>query len=108
MFSGLNFYNYVFFNLEIEDKQNLAIIGKLISYCILGGCTFPLIKIIGNPGTYKLIFKIDTFGPFKKFENDKLEIEFTINECDEKIYSNRDIENVGLKSWFYSKMYSKL
>ncbi|ORX75340.1 hypothetical protein BCR32DRAFT_285275 [Anaeromyces robustus] len=92
--------NYVFFNLEVEDKDNLAIIGKPISYCVLSGCSFPLIKIIGNPGTHKLKFQVDSYGPFKKFDNDSFEIEFTIEKCDESKFAYRDIENVGLKSCF--------
>jgi hypothetical protein len=101
-YSDDNFNNYVFFNLEVDDS-NVAIIGNSLAYCILGGCTLPIVKIIGNPGHHKLIFKVDTYGHFQEFENNTFEIDFTINECDESIYRYKDIENLGLKSCFEPK-----
>ncbi|ORX38753.1 hypothetical protein BCR36DRAFT_228820, partial [Piromyces finnis] len=87
----------ILFDLNINDTNNGKIIGQTIYNCDYDVCTIPLIKAIGNPGDYKLTYKLKYFGNYEEFENSYGEIDLTIKECNDT-YLYQDIEKEGFKS----------
>ncbi|OUM59142.1 hypothetical protein PIROE2DRAFT_15400 [Piromyces sp. E2] len=61
---------FTFFRVEIDDPYNAAIVDRPESYCIDDSCIFPPVKVVGNPGNYKLRFRLISYGDYsfnKKF-----------------------------------------
>eukprot|EP00833_Pecoramyces_ruminatium_P009127 jgi/Orpsp1_1/1183159/evm.model.c7180000084140.1 len=75
------FETFTFFSLEVDDPYNINIIGAAISYCWEDECKAPNVKVIGNPGNYKLKLKFITYGFFKEFDNNTLDFDITIKDC---------------------------
>ncbi|OUM65258.1 hypothetical protein PIROE2DRAFT_7805 [Piromyces sp. E2] len=96
--SNVEFNEFMFFNLEINDTYNAVLVGQTNSYCWEDKCTFPPVKVVGNPGIYNLRLKINTFGQFLLFDKNYVDILVNIKECNTS-YLSQDIENTKLKSW---------
>ncbi|KAL6605508.1 hypothetical protein U3516DRAFT_30505 [Neocallimastix sp. 'constans'] len=48
----------MYFKVDINDTYNAAVIGQTISYCLNDYCEVPNVKVVGNPGNYKLQMRI--------------------------------------------------
>ncbi|ORX42624.1 hypothetical protein BCR36DRAFT_362122 [Piromyces finnis] len=92
----------IFFNIEMNDTYNAKLIGQTGFYCDIGICTIPSFKVVGIPGNYELIISLQTFGNYIEFNNSKIEVGLTINECNDS-YLYQDIENIGIKSCYLPK-----
>ncbi|KAL6611929.1 hypothetical protein U3516DRAFT_664841 [Neocallimastix sp. 'constans'] len=90
----------IFFITETDDPNNAIISGQPISYCWEDICRFPVVKVIGNPGNYKLRMKLITYGTYAKFDNNSINIDMVIEECDTNNYINQDKDNIGFKSCY--------
>ncbi|ORY45400.1 hypothetical protein LY90DRAFT_671522 [Neocallimastix californiae] len=100
-----------FYNIKINDTDNAIIFGSKVNYCYYESCPLQKIRVVGNPGIYKITFILETFGKFMKFKNNTDTFEIEILPCpsefnevtDEKnntIYINQDIESVNIKSCY--------
>jgi len=100
-----------FYNIEINDTGNAIIFGSKVNYCYFGSCALQKIRVVGNPGVYKITFILETFGKFMKFKNNTDTFEIEILPCpteynedtDDKnktVYINQDIEKVNIKSCY--------
>ncbi|ORX47341.1 hypothetical protein BCR36DRAFT_96532 [Piromyces finnis] len=92
--------DFIFFKIEVDDIYNTKLIGQYLSYCWNNECAIPPLKVVGNPGNYKLSLKISSFGPFDKFENNVLKIDLEIQNCNEEIYKYQNIDDSALKSCY--------
>ncbi|OUM59155.1 hypothetical protein PIROE2DRAFT_15381, partial [Piromyces sp. E2] len=90
----------IFFDVGVNDTNNAAVIGHSVSYCYNGICEIPSLKIVGNPGKYKLQLRLITYGYHINFENNIGEVELIIKECNTSRYTYKDIENKGFKSCY--------
>ncbi|ORY77905.1 hypothetical protein LY90DRAFT_84737 [Neocallimastix californiae] len=59
--SSIDFDEFMFFGIVSNDTYNVELKGQTQSYCWGDSCTFPSVKIIGNPGSYKIRLIINTF-----------------------------------------------
>jgi len=98
--SNLQFNELVFFKVEINDPSNAKIIGQTQDYCWDDRCTFPSVKVIGNPGIYILSLKIKSFGQYYKFIQDSIDLEIEIRECNTSTHLNQINSNTKLKSCY--------
>ncbi|OUM63841.1 hypothetical protein PIROE2DRAFT_9583, partial [Piromyces sp. E2] len=89
-----------FFKLEMDDTSNTKIIGSTTDYCLGTECVLPNFRIIGNPGNYKLIIKLVTYGAYSSFDNSEIEIDIIISECNTTKYKYQEIEHKNLKSCY--------
>ncbi|ORX77549.1 hypothetical protein BCR32DRAFT_270572, partial [Anaeromyces robustus] len=103
--SSTKFDDFVFLNLYVNDTYNAELLGQSNSYCWDDSCVFPPVKVIGNPGTYKIRLMINSFGHFARFDNNYIDIQVEIKECyDNDTYKYQNIEsNNGLKSCYKPK-----
>ncbi|ORX47569.1 hypothetical protein BCR36DRAFT_92865 [Piromyces finnis] len=90
---------FMFFKLEVNDTYNSALVGQTRSYCWDNFCEFPIVRVVGNPGVYKLKLIINTFGRFTNFDDNTVDIKIKIIPC-ENNYLYQDIENIKLKSCY--------
>ncbi|OUM69447.1 hypothetical protein PIROE2DRAFT_2533 [Piromyces sp. E2] len=98
-FKTLTYDQLMFFKVEINDTYNTEIIGQTTNFCWENECTFPLLKIVGNPGNYKMKLELKTFGQFNNFKNNFVEINLTIENCNSS-YILQNIEHTFLKSCY--------
>ncbi|ORX47605.1 hypothetical protein BCR36DRAFT_413546 [Piromyces finnis] len=100
--SNIQFDELLFYKLEINDTYNARLKGQTQSYCWGESCNFPQINVIGNPGKYKIKLTINTFGKFSYFENNSIEKEIEIIECNTSSgkYIYQSIESSRLKSCY--------
>ncbi|KAL6621023.1 hypothetical protein LY90DRAFT_664455 [Neocallimastix californiae] len=89
----------IFFKIEISDNYNALVSGQIVSYCLNNTCLVPPVQILGNPGNYLLQLRLNTFGPYKYFNNSVGSVKLTIKNCYMN-YLNRDIEGKGFKSCY--------
>ncbi|KAL6625192.1 hypothetical protein LY90DRAFT_33616 [Neocallimastix californiae] len=88
------------FDLELNDTANGKILGSPVYNCYVGYCTIPQIKILGKAGSYKLYYKLKTFGNYEPFKNSFGEIDINIKYCSNSSYLYQDIEKAGFKSCY--------
>ncbi|ORX87473.1 hypothetical protein BCR32DRAFT_154173 [Anaeromyces robustus] len=93
---------FFFFNVEINDTRNAFVNSQRISYCADDGCSLPELKVIGNPGHYKLQINIIKNSPFNEYIKNNAYVDIMIKECND-LYRYQDIENVGFKSCYLPK-----
>ncbi|ORX44836.1 hypothetical protein BCR36DRAFT_300730 [Piromyces finnis] len=98
--SNFNINNMVSFNIETSDDYNVELYGQTKSYCWNDKCEFPSFKVIGNPGHNRRIkFTIVTFGKYNTFENNSIDLNFQIKECNSS-YIYQYIDSPRLKSCY--------
>ncbi|OUM63508.1 hypothetical protein PIROE2DRAFT_9925, partial [Piromyces sp. E2] len=78
---GYNFDKTIYFNVEIDDPSNIALIGQKVSYCYDHECTLPSLK-----------------GIYDAFSN-IIYLNITVNECN-STYHFKDIDNSGYKTCY--------
>jgi len=98
--SNIQFEDLILFNVEVNDTYNAYVFGQTKDYCWDEFCTFPPVKVIGNPGIYTLSLKIKSFGMYPKFVQDSVDIRIKIRECNGPEYLNQVIENINIKSCY--------
>jgi predicted outer membrane repeat protein len=100
--SSIDFDEFMFFGIVSNDTYNVELKGQTQSYCWGDSCTFPSVKIIGNPGSYKIRLIINTFGRFNKFKNSYIDIPIEIKTCNNS-YIYQFKESKRLKSCYEPK-----
>ncbi|OUM69449.1 hypothetical protein PIROE2DRAFT_2535, partial [Piromyces sp. E2] len=92
----------IFFNIGIIDSYKAEVVGQFVSYCWKNNCTFPSIKVVGEPGNYKLGLTLFTFGPFDKFLENSVYVNLTIKPCaEEEGYIHQITEKTKFKSCYF-------
>ncbi|ORX43048.1 hypothetical protein BCR36DRAFT_147567 [Piromyces finnis] len=94
------FDDFLFFNIEVNDNLNAAVVGNTKSYCHDDKCEISHVKVVGKPGKYKLRLRLISYGVHYEFENHIGEIDLIINECDTSHYLYKDTESIGFKSCY--------
>jgi hypothetical protein len=88
----------ILYQLEMDDPYNSKIYGGVEGFCFGDVCKISDIRIIGNPGHYKLIFKLLSFGRFSAFKNTTTEIDINIKVCNTTKYIEKYINDGNIKS----------
>ncbi|KAG4108227.1 hypothetical protein H8356DRAFT_1069033 [Neocallimastix lanati (nom. inval.)] len=101
-FSNIEFNEFMFFGIESNDTYNVELKGQTQSYCWGDSCEFPSVKIIGNPGKYKIRLKINTFGKFFQFKDNYVDIPVEVKTCNDP-YINQYKESNKIKSCYKPK-----
>ncbi|ORX42562.1 hypothetical protein BCR36DRAFT_416049, partial [Piromyces finnis] len=97
--STIQYDEFIFFNVEINDTYNVELFGQHQSFCWSDSCEYPPLQVVGNPGNYLLRLTIQSFGKFSKFINNKISISVNIKECN-STYINQSINNARHKSCY--------
>eukprot|EP00833_Pecoramyces_ruminatium_P007348 jgi/Orpsp1_1/1181380/evm.model.c7180000077019.1 len=98
--SNIQYDEFIFYNLEINDTYRAELIGTSQSFCLETDCDLSPIKVIGIPGVYTLKLIINGFGPYVPFENNYIDIPIEIRECNNSTYVNNNIESQYFKSCY--------
>jgi hypothetical protein len=97
-----NLNDLIIFEIEMNNTYNTKIYGQTYSYCWDDVCSIPSVEILANPGNYKLIFQILTFGEYIEFSQSKIEFDLEILECPEN-YLNQAINESNIKICYEPK-----
>ncbi|ORX84041.1 hypothetical protein BCR32DRAFT_291626 [Anaeromyces robustus] len=100
--SNIDYDEFIFFSLSINDTYNAEIHGQYQSYCWGESCEIPPVKVIGNPGNYIIRMIINTFGEFSRFQNNYIDIPIEIKPCNSS-YINQYMESPKIKSCYSPK-----
>eukprot|EP00833_Pecoramyces_ruminatium_P000970 jgi/Orpsp1_1/1175002/evm.model.c7180000052278.1 len=100
-----NVSDLFYYNIETNDARNVAIIGENLFYCSNDYCSIPPVKIVGNPGNYKIKLIMKYFAGYKTFANNVAEVDLIIKECNlnNTSFVNDIIDDSGFKSCFKPK-----
>ncbi|KAG4086189.1 hypothetical protein H8356DRAFT_1298006 [Neocallimastix lanati (nom. inval.)] len=104
-FDTMTFDDIIYFRVVINDTNNAVLLGDTISFR-KDKCSFPQVKVVGNPGNYKLGLILITYGHFHKFENNAVFVDLEIRDCiseHKNNYNYKDIEGYGFKSCYKPK-----
>ncbi|KAL6612841.1 7 transmembrane sweet-taste receptor of 3 GCPR-domain-containing protein [Neocallimastix sp. 'constans'] len=101
--SDINFNDFIFTAVEINDTYNARLIGPVKNYCWGNDCSFPSLKVIGNPGVYTLKLQFQSFGPYVPFKNSSIYIQVEILECNEDFHNYQNFDDPIFKSCYIPK-----
>jgi len=100
----LNMDEIVFYEISIESNEKSSnqaeVIGQTKGYCLEDSCLINNIHVVGDPGHYTLIISLLTYGPYSKFENNQVSMDFDILECDESKYIFQTKDHESIKSCY--------
>ncbi|ORX82322.1 hypothetical protein BCR32DRAFT_292715 [Anaeromyces robustus] len=98
--SAWNINEVIVFELTTNDNYNTQLLGQTHCYYWNETCSLSNIRVLGNPGTYKLNLKIKNFGEYSAFKDNSINLDLEILECNTTKYMYKKIYGNNHKSCY--------